>query len=288
MLEQPTLSRATPIALAALALAVIVVDILLVVTLARTPIGPLTVGLGLLLLLSAPVLLVLGYWLWGLLSLRYALDRNSLAITFAGSTHIIPTPRITTVIPGGELQAMTVQGLRWPGLTIGQAEAPGVGRTLVFATRPQAEQVVVVTPDGSYAISPRNPAQFIEEVKTRQRLGPTEYLAQTVRTTPLLALAVWRDRLALGLVGVAGVMCLALFAWVALRYQALPAELVLRGALLPRGAALVLPLIGGAALAVNSVMAALVHERERPAALIALGGAVAAQAFLWVAALRAL
>ena len=292
MLWKPPRSLVSLLLLAGLLVALLAVDIVLAWTLTRSEVGLRALALALVIALSLPVLAVLAYWLWGALTLRYTLDRNALTVHWAGATHVIPLPIVQRLVPGTELPtAPRVQGLRLPGYTVGQAELPDLGRTLFFSTRPLAEQVFVVTPLQTYALSPDDPAAFLAEVATRQRLGPTEYVAQTVRLAPWLGLPIWRDRVAHLLLGVAALACVALYAWVVARYPDLPASLPLRGPTLPplaRLAALLLPTIGLGALVGNGLLAALVHARERGAALLLLGGAVAVQALLWVAAWRGL
>ncbi len=280
------------IALAALMIVLVAVDIVLAVTLLRSDINLRAFSLGLLIALSLPILALLAYWLWGALTLRYTLDRNSLDIHWVGTEHVVPMAQIRALIPGSEiLVPPVVRGLRWPGYTIGEADVSTIGRTLFFATRPLAEQVIVVTPNLAYAISPGDPALFIDEVTARQRLGPTDYVPQTVRVAPWLARPIWRDRLSALLFGLGALACLALFAWVAYLYPTLPDALFLRGIgqpSSPQRVALVLPTIGLLALLGNTVLAALFHTRERVAAYLLLGGALGTQMMLWVAALRGL
>ena len=292
MLWKPPRSLVSVLLLAGLLVALLAVDVVLTWTLARSDVDLRALALGVIIALSLPVLAVLAYWLWGALTLRYTLDRNALTVYWAGATHIIPLPTIQRLIPGSDLLAEPrIQGLRLPGYTVGQADLPNLGRTLVFSTRPLAEQVFVVTPLQTYALSPADPAAFTAEVATRQHLGPTEYVPQTVRIAPWLGLPIWRDRLAHLLLGLAALACLALYAWVVARYPDLPAQLPLRGPTLPplaRAAALLLPTIGLGALVGNGLLAALVHARERGAALLLLGGAVVVEILLWVVAWRGL
>lgn len=292
MIWKPPRSPISLLLLAGLLVALLAVDVVLAWNLTRSEVGLRALALGLVIVLSLPILALLAYWLWGALTLRYTLDRNVLTVYWAGATHVIPLPTVQRLVPGGEVPAApAIQGLRLPGYTVGQAELPDLGRTLFFSTRPLAEQVFVVTPLQTYALSPDDPAAFITEVATRQRLGPTEYVPQTVRLAPWLGLPIWRDRTAHLLLGVAALACVALYAWVIGRYPDLPAQIPLRGSTLPplaRLTALLLPTIGLGALVGNGLLAALVHTRERGAALLLLGGALAVQALLWVAAWRGL
>lgn len=280
------------VSLAALIIALMVVDVALAVTLLRGEVNLQSFALGVLIVVSLPIMVLLGYWLWGALRLRYTIDRNAVIIYWAGARHIIPTPRIQRVLDGGSLGPdPQVRGLHWPGYVIGQGLLPNIGRTLFFATRPLAEQVVIVTPDMAYALSPHDPDNFRHELAARLRLGPTDYLPQTVRMSAFLALPLWRDRVMYILLGLATLGCAALYAWICAIYSSLPAQLPLRGVNQPpqpQSTALLLPTIGLLGLVGNAVLAALVHGRERFAAYLLLGGVLLMQILLWIALLRGL
>ncbi len=288
---RPPLSTLVPLSLLVALLALLGIDAALAVSIARLGVSPLAFLAGLVLLLSLPALGVLAYWLWGALSLRYAMDRNALTVRWAATTHVIPMPNITAIEDGADFYVERVQGYHWPGLLVGLGQVDRLGSAVVCATRPLPEQLMIVTHRGAYAISPANRAAFIEELGTRQRLGPTEVVAETAWQPRWMRLPIWRDRLAYALFGAAALLSLLLWAWVCLVYGGLPATIAIRGvdlAPLARSIAVWLPLAGALALAVNAGLALVVHRRERFAAYLSLGGAIAVQIFIWIALLRAI
>ncbi len=279
------------LSLIALMLLVLGIDAALLFALLRSPVDARSVVIGLVLAASLPLLAALGYWLWGILTLRYSLDRNALVVYWAGSQHIVPLPGVIAAATAREAGvAPRVEGLRWLGYQIGQADFPDIGRTRVFASRPLAEQVIVKTTTDAYALSPGDPDAFISELGARLRLGPTDYVVAETRPNPWLGLGLWRDRLAYTLVGVAAVSAIILFAWVSLRYGGLPEALFfgVSGLPLPRVSALFLPTIGLLALLGNVAFAVWVYRRQPAAAYLVLGGALAVQIVVWIATLRGL
>ena len=285
--------RAWPaiLSLIALLLLVLGVDVVLLVALVRSPVDARSLIIGLVVAASLPLLAALGYWLWGILTLRYSLDRNALVVYWAGSQHIIPLPSVIATAPAREAGVTPrVEGLRWLGYQIGQCDLPGIGKTLVFASRPFAEQVIVKTTTDAYALSPGDPDAFIDEMGARLRLGPTDYVAAEMRPNPWLGLGLWRDRLAYTLAGIAALSVIILFAWVSLRYAGLPESLFfgVSGLPLPRVSALFLPTIGLITLLGNAAFAVWVCRRQPAAAYLVLGGALAVQVVVWIAALRGL
>jgi hypothetical protein len=194
-----------------------------------------------------------------------------------------------THVLNGRPYASRLRGWHWPGHWVGHTtiDLPDDAghQALVFATRPAAEQLVVVTPGLAYAISPAKRGEFVDEFRTRHRLGPVQALSQATDQPAWARRAIWRDSLALRLGIVAATLNLLAFAWLVWRYPGLgamvPVQLSAPGAvppaLRPREVVWLLPLIGLAGLAVNLVLAFLVHPRDRVAALLLLAGAASLQ-----------
>lgn len=289
MIYHPPRAWPAVLALVALMVALLVADAAMAVSLVRIGIEMRSLILGLLIAASLPLLLTLAYWLWGMLSLRYRVDRNALVIEWAGNRHIVPTPAIRQVYFGQDVPGIPrVVGFRWLGYAVGQGDVAGVGPTVFFSSLPIEGQIILQTARRAYAISPGDRIHFLDELTARARLGPTEPVAEAAELNPWLALGIWRDTLAHRLFAAAVVTLIALFGWVVLRYPSLPSELTLGGAALPPAAALILPTIGLIALLGNAIFAVMAYRRQRPAAYLVLGGAVLVQMAVWFAALRAL
>lgn len=242
--------------------------------------------------LMLPVVLRLAVWLWGYATLRYTVTRDGILIRWGATYQVVPMADITHVL-NGRPYASRRRGLAWPGHEVGHTTTvtdDGVSHaTLVFATRPPDEQVLVVTPGLAYAISPSDRAAFIDEFRVRSRLGAVQRLQQGTDQPAWAQLPIWQDGPALRLLVAALVMNLLAFLWLVWHYPALPAEMPVQfgydtiqrmpvpGPLRPRAAVWLLPVIGLAATLLNGTLAVLVHRRLRLAAFLLLVGALLLQ-----------
>ncbi|MFN8597185.1 MAG: PH domain-containing protein [Anaerolineae bacterium] len=280
-----------------LILLLIVLDFVAVGVIGSQPIGPVTFFMGLFMLISLPLIGVIIYQLAGLARSGYALDRNSLTIVWGPIRQMVPTEAIQRIMLGTEVQggARRFRGWRWPGLMQGQAEVNEAGLTLFYASSALKNQLIVVTPTISYAISPTDAAGFIESIKARYELGPTQAIEQTTHHPPLFDWPLWRDRLAWGFSGLTLVALIGLFALICFRYPDLPARLPMHYSVAGlvdrvgvRSDVFILPVIGVMTLLVNVVIGVMVYQRERMASYVLWGGMLLVQFLLWVGAFNLL
>jgi len=255
-------------------------------------IGLWTFFLGLGLFLSIPLLLLVAYHTLSCLTLRYHLDRNGVIVRWFGVEQVIPIRDIQRIVPGRELGETVVRrrGLRWPGHERGLGLVPGIGRTRFLATRPLAEQLLLVTPRRAYAISPRDAEGFIRAYESRRELGPNRLLERGPRYAGWLAWQFWRDQTAWGLLGTALAINLALFAYLCARFARLDLQLALHFNSLgqvdrigPRTELFALPIIGLIVLGVNLVLGLILYRRERAGSYLLWGAAAAVQTLFWLA-----
>jgi len=254
--------------------------------------GPQAAVLVAALLVAVPLAARLGYWVWGLVSLRYVLGRDGLVIRWAATRQVIPMSAITHVLAGRAYDA-PLAGLRWPGHEVGRTvltDDAGERRdALVYATTPPEGQLVVITPSLAYAISPADAQAFVDDFRMRHRLGPTQAWEQHTARAPIARLSVLADRPALGLLALAAALNVLAFLWLTWHYPALPEQVALRyrfdlalgqpapGPLSPTASAWNLPLIGLAVMVANGALAAVGHSRARHAALLLGAGAALVQ-----------
>ena len=279
----------------------LLVEAALILAARAAGLGPRAATLGLVAVLLLPLVGIIAYWLWGLFSLRYTVSRDGVVIRWAASRQIVPMESITHVL-AGRPYATGLRGLRWPGHEVGRTvirdDDDHPHPTLVYATTPPVGQIVIITPSLAYAISPADRAAFIEDFKLRRRLGPVQRLDQQTAQARWARLALWRDPLGLALLGLGSLLCALGFAYIAWHYPNLPATLALQyrydplvsadvpGTPQPLAAIWRLPWIGLATLAVNGILAALLHRRARLGALLLILGAVFVQGVLLVVLLR--
>jgi hypothetical protein len=258
--------------------------------------GPLAAVFLLIALAGLPALARLAYWVWGSINLRYRLGRDGIAIQWAGATHVVPMAAITHVLDGRPYDEK-LRGLHWPGHEVGHTSiATDDGRVrpaLVYATAAPDRQLLIVTEDLAYAISPTSRAQFLAEFRMRQRLGTVQQLDHETVEAAWLGLALWRDPLAFRLLAAALLLAVLSLAWLVWHYPGLPRQVdvsvrvlappgLVPEATRARGQLWSLPLLGMAAVAVNWLLAAIVHERAQLAATLLAAGALLVALSLWV------
>lgn len=240
--------------------------------------------------------LAVGYWTWGCASLQYRLTRNTLVIDWAGNQERIPLTAIQNLVPGRELPAPNhLSGVGWLGYRIGRGAVQGQP-VLVFANYHSAMELVYVqTPQAVYAIAPGDVTRFTAEIRRRLEMGPSTTEVQRNRRWLPWQLSAWYDKVALGLLGAAVALNLALFAYQAFVMPAVPDVTVLRfspqGATTlagPREDLLLLPFVGLLVLVMNAGLGIALHLWERFAAYVALSAAVLVQCLLFLATVRLL
>ena len=259
----------------AIILSLLALDALLLLYLRRSQVNLIFFIFALLVVLSIPLLALLGYLVYGLITLRYQLHRNALTIVWGATRRIIPMSSIREVVRGQDWEEeIKVRGVSWPGYLVGCGRIEGIGRTLFYATEPAARQLLLVTPTLAYSISPADPDGFLQAFEIRQHMGPIQLLSYEHHQPAFLSWPIRRDRLAHLLLALGLGANLILFAYLCWRYPALGRAEIFR-----------LPAIGLVALIANSSLGTLIHRRQRVGAYLLWGGAVVVQILSWLAAL---
>lgn len=256
-----------------------------------------TLGLGfyltVLVFIGSTALFVL--WLYRfaeLLALRYELDRNALVIYTGLASYVIPLDAIERIVAGASLALQRFQGLDWPGFVQGRAQVDGLPPLHLLGTEPLERQLVLVTRQGAYGISPPVASDFVAALRARQALGVIRPTDETIVRDSLATWPVWRDRLLWAIVALALIANLALFGFIFSRYEALPERISIHYNALgevdrisSKAWLLTVPSIGALALLVNTLVGLALYARERAGSILLAGVALALQAVLWVAAL---
>jgi hypothetical protein len=277
----------------ALVLLVLAVDALFIWGISQFGISLAGFILGLLIIVSLFILSLLTYWLYGLLWSGYYVDRNALVIRWGAATQVVPLEGVTSVLTGDQLKGIVrFRGALWPGLRVGYGEIDEVGPTLFSATGSLQKQVVLITPALAYALSPADGPAFLEAVRHRLSMGPTQSVEQVSQQPAILTWSFWSDRLGLALLTCALALLVALFGCVALRYPSLadlqPLHFDTAGQPDRWGTRLqvfTLPFIGLLAIIANVGLGFLLYERERAAAYLLWSGAIGVQLLVWGATL---
>jgi hypothetical protein len=239
------------------------------------------------------------YRLFGLLTARYVLNRNGIGVRWGWAVEEIPLPSIRLERPSESLwfHLRPTGRVRWPGCVVGSNVIEGLGPIEFFSTRGPQATLLVISPQRTLAISPRDPEAFQQAFIAASRQGVLDPV-QPVSVRPDIFLArLWRDPLARTLLWMGIALPLVLLGFLGMRAGSLP-ELVPFGfdaqgvpdSLVPPGRLLLLPLIGGLCWAVDLALGSSFYRQVmgRPVAYGLWGIAVLVDLLLWGAALSLL
>lgn len=278
-----------------LAFLALLLAFLLALRITVAPVSPLSFAAALVCVTLVGVAGLFLFWSFGLWTLSYRLDRNRLAIFWLGSRYDVPLGRIEQLIKGpAGLKSLSVSGATWLGFQVGRLRHPELGSVLCFAGgRSPSDLIYVVTSGPTYALSVPNQERFLQEVQRRQAMGPTHQVFPGVLPSPVTTWPLWADRNMWLLFAFCVVLNIALFAFLALRYADLPHFISLHftfsgqpAQMRVKDSIFILPWFALGALFVNSLLASLLHTRERAAAYLSLVAAGFLQLLFWAAAMR--
>ncbi|MEX2446053.1 MAG: PH domain-containing protein [Dehalococcoidia bacterium] len=243
--------------------------------------------------LALGVACLLGYWIYSLITLSYALDRNGLVIYWGTMRQVIPLDAIERLVPGSSVGVPRVSGVSWPGYHVGRAQIGRIGEVLFYSTHQTPEQVLyVMTTEKSYAISVTDPASFARQIQVRQDLGPTARVTHHVERVYPSMQGFATDHLGWALAAGAAVCCVAVWMVLAWQYGEIPASIPVHfplGEALPfaetnpKSVLLHVPRAATAVLAVNLVAGVLLYGWDRAVARLLLAATIALQAGFIVA-----
>jgi hypothetical protein len=276
------------VAIAALALGILI-SVALAVVLPRSIIthALLSLALGMLIMIGW-----VGYHVYALAHTSYALDRNSFVIRWGPIREIIPMGDVQRVIAASDLGAdLRLARVPLPNWWIGKGRHPALGKIHFYANAPLNSQVIIVTADASYAISPFDSEGFIEAFRVRFQMGPTQTVRPASLRPAFMMWPIWRDHVAHLLILAAIGLNALLFAVGFARYPALPNQVVLHfdtfglpDRVGPRSQVFGPAIISLQLFIINFLIALGVYWRgEKLAAYLAWGGSAAIQLLFLIA-----
>ncbi|MBL8055716.1 MAG: hypothetical protein JNK29_03415 [Anaerolineales bacterium] len=273
------------------------------VLLATQPPSPLSLALLALVVAAAPAIGWLAYRLAGLANARYILSPGALTVEWGGRREVIPLADLEEAHAGAEYPGeLHPPRLAWPGCVVGLVQHPALGAVEFLATTAEKARLVLLGyPGGWLVLSPPKPAAFLAALTAGRTDASAEDAVELTRPESaypdLPRWALWKDRLALGLITAAGLGWLALAVYLVSIAPQLPAEIALRfdpagqpQTYGPPAGLFNLVLIGASAWGLNVLLGAGLHRREadRAAAYLLWGGGLAVQALVWIAAVSLL
>lgn len=271
----------------------------LLLLLGAAPLNLLAFFWALLLLLALAAFFAVSFWTSALGVARYTVDDESLYLSWGRRRRRIPLAHITGIAEGAGCRVAGWRGLRWPGHEIGAGRLLLPDGTVlpltVYATRPLRQQLLVLTPEAAYSISPAD-AAFAGKLRALVSAAQAADMPAAAVESSLgpLDTPLWADRRALRLLAGGLALNLLLFALVAALQDSLPAAVPLRpgdaGRVAPTGSAAALfliPLAGFLFWLADGLLgyAAYRDPERRPVAFLVWGAGALLQAGAWAALL---
>lgn len=227
-----------------------------------------------------------------LASASYSVDRNAFVIRWGQLREVVPMGDVQRVLEADEI----ADGLRMlraplPGWWFGDGRHPALGKIRFYATAPLDQQVLIVTPERTYAVSPYDDEAFLDAFRTRLEMRPTQNVVHTRLLPPYMALPLWADRVARVLLILAIALNLLTFGLSAGRFPAVPAQLALHfdaagvaDRFGDKPQLFVPPFIALITLAISVGLGlTLYRKEEKLGAYMLWGGAIAIQMLFFVA-----
>jgi len=260
------------------------------------PINLVTFFRGLGALLSVPLLGVVGYGMYGVATLHYRVNRDGLIIRWADIRHFVPMEKIERVVWAFEMEGRkSFWGLAWPGCWIGRVIIRDLGMVRAYATAPPSRQLLVVTSEGTFGISPADVDDFLFDFQAKRNLGALHRWEQETVRSGVLAWPIWTDRCVQLLLSTALLANLALLGHICAVYPNLSPILPLHfdaqgqaDRLGIRTEIFVLPAIGLLIAIVNAGLGLFLYRREKTCAYLFFGFAVLIQLLIWTATVHIL
>lgn len=232
---------------------------------------------------------------FSIFTLEYWVDRDAVTLVWGATRQIVPLAQIEHIIEGPTDQPRhPARPWHWPCPTRRRIETAELGAVNAYASRPLAEQIVLVTAGESYGLSPADPQAFLRALQERFALGPGRILQAELRRPPVWTWPLWRDRGALFLIGAGLFGVLVMFGALCFRYPSLSSDLPLHfdinglpDRIAPKSGLFALPLIGLLTWFFNTAAGAWLYGRvQRGAAYLLWGGALAVQGIAGLALLN--
>lgn len=268
-------------------LGIVALDIGLLFAILSRPVDGLSFLLAQVLLISLPLLGWIGYRTVGLFTMEYWVDRDAVTLVWAGTRQIVPIGQIQRVLVTGPILADdSAEVWHWPCAHRRRLHCEELGTLNSYATGPMSEQIILVTPDESYGLTPSDREGFLAAVQERYALGAARALQSELRRPPLWTWPLWRDRIAFYLIGAGLLGVLVMFAALCFRFPGLSSDLPLHfdvnglpDRIAPKQGLFALPIIGLVTWGLNLTAGTWLYRRvQRQSAYLLWGGAVVGQA----------
>lgn len=262
-----------------------------------SPATPLIILWVLLPLISLPLMVVVGYRLYGLWTAVYRIDREGFYLRWGLVREHIPLDRVESVRLVADIGATPrpAFGWWWPGCVVTTADGDRLPPIEIFAGSGLGQGVLISSSQCQLLIAPAGPQGFVRYFTEATRLGSLQPIAALSDRPAFVFTDVWADRRARALILVGAALPLALSAFLGWRVPGLPSSVPFGfdalgnpGALAPPGRLLLLPFMAGVLWLVDLSLGAWLYraDENRRLAYTVWATALATGLLLWGAALH--
>lgn len=177
-------------------------------------------------LVCVPLVAMIAYRLYGLLTANYRLDRNGLYIRWGFSEERLPIGSIESVshIDRHSIEGAYPRTFRWPGLVIGRGSLLDGSRLEFFSSAGMDDMLLVRSDHGAFAITPRLVDDFLKHFQTALRSGSLEQWEHYSRRPQFVLARLWADRWARTFILIGALLPLLLLAFLAAQAPGLPPQ----------------------------------------------------------------
>ncbi len=233
------------------------------------------------------------YHTYALTHTSYAIDRNAFVIRWGPIRQIVPMGDVQRVIAGSDIAAdVRLLRLPLPGWWIGRGWHPELGRIDFFSAAPVEDQIIIVTQEAGYAVSPQDAQAFVDAFRIRFQMGPTQIVRPARLFPAVMTWPIWKSPTSLALITLPIVLNALVFGVSFALFPSLPEQIVLHfdaaGAPDRMGSPAQIfgpAVIGLALMLINLAIGIVAYRRDRLAAWLAWGGSAGVQLSLLIATL---
>jgi hypothetical protein len=249
--------------------------------------------------LGTPLLLMVVYRLFGLITARYVLDRDGFYLRWGFSVEQVPIASMDKMIRGDEMPVNINPPFVfcWPGCIVGQKKVEGFGLVEFFATRPIHQQLFIPLKGKSLMISPSDIETFHQSFLEAAQLGSLEEIPSVSVRPDFFSARLWADRVARILILSGLILNLCLLGYLGFRIDHLPESVPfgfdsagLPDTFVRPSQLLLLPLVGSFYWLVDLVVGVWLYrlERDRQVAYVVWFTGTLLGGLLWGAVLHLL
>jgi len=267
-------------------LGLIALDVWIVSRILARPVDGWSFLLGMGVLASLLVNAYIAYRTLGAFTLEYWIDRDAVTLVWGPTRQIVPIACIERILVNtGSRPVRSIRPWHWPCRDRRRVAGAGLGVVNAYATRPLAEQVILVTSEERFGLSPADHEAFLAALQTRYALGVGRPLRAELRRPPLWTWSLWRDWAAMFLIGAGLLGLLVMFGVLCVRFPGLSLDLPLHfdvngipDRIAPKAGLFALPVIGLLAWGLNLVIGVWMYRRvQQQGAYLVWGGALGVQ-----------